>query len=171
MKKLLFIPVVALLLLVSCTHTPDYSPRKINYDRDICAQCLMGIADQQYAVQAINSYGDVLWFDDIGCLHEYMKGPQWKKFVGDKKVQIWVGDSEHKGKWLDAKKAWYTFGQHTPMGYGYSAVGQPEDSSFTFQQMFRRIDEGKTMREKFLEKHKMMGKGMKKGMKEETKKK
>ena len=165
MKKLMFLPFVLLLLAAACTHAPDYSPRKINYDRDICAQCLMGIADQQYAVQAINSYGDVLWFDDIGCLHEYMKSPDWKKFTGGKKVQIWVGDSEHKGKWLDAEKAYYNFGKHTPMGYGYSAVAQPNDSTYTFQQMFKRIDEGKTMREEFLKEHKMMGKGMKKGMK------
>ncbi len=165
MKKLLFIPVVILMLLVSCSHAPDYSPRKVNYDRDICAQCLMGIADQQYAVQAINSYGDVLWFDDIGCLNEYMKGPEWKKFVDGKKVQIWVGDSQHKDKWLDATKAYYTFGKHTPMGYGYSAVAQPGDSTFTYEQMLKRIDEGKTMREEFLKKHKMMGKGMKKNKK------
>ena len=164
MKKLLFIPVV-LLLAISCTHAPDYAPRKVNYDRDICAQCLMGIADQQYAVQAINAYGDVLWFDDIGCLNEYMKGPQWKKFVGGKKVKIWVGDDEHKGQWLDAEKAYYDFGKHTPMGYGYSAVAVPNDSTFTYKQMLQRIDEGKTMREQFLEQHKMMGKGMKKGMK------
>ncbi len=162
MKKLFLFPVLVLLLVVSCNTAPDYSPRKVNYDRDICAQCLMGIADQQYSVQAINSYGDVLWFDDIGCLNEYMKTPNWKKFAGNKKVQIWVGDSEHKGKWLDAEKAFYTFGKHTPMGYGYSAVAQRSDSAFTFDAMRKRIDEGKTMREKFLEKHKMMGKGMKK---------
>lgn len=168
MKKLLFLPVL-LLLVVSCSHGPDFSPRKVNYDRDVCAQCLMGVADQQYAVQAINSYGDVLWFDDIGCLNEYMKTPAWKKFTAGKKIQIWVGDSEHKGKWLDAEKAYYTFGKHTPMGYGYSAVARPNDSTFSFGQMRKRIDEGKTMREKFLEKHHMMGKGMKNGMKKEKK--
>lgn len=164
MKKY-FILFISSLLLWSCSSAPDYSPRKVNYDRDICAQCLMGIADQTYAVQAINSQGDVLWFDDIGCLNEYMKSPNWKKFVNGKKVQIWVGDSQHKGKWLDAKKAYYTFGKHTPMGYGYSAVAQRVDSSYTFAQVRKRIDEGKTMREQFLEKHKMMGKGMKKNMK------
>ncbi len=165
MKKLLFIPVIVLMLAVSCTHAPDYSPRRINYERDICAQCLMGIADSLWAVQAINAQGDVLWFDDIGCLNEYMKTPNWKKFKDDGKVKIWVGNTE-KGGWIDATKAYYNFGRHTPMGYGYSAVSTPNDSTYTFQQVLRRIDEGKTMREEFLEKHKMMGKGMKKGMKQ-----
>ncbi len=157
MKKLVF--TIITVLLFSCTHETDYSPREVNYDRDICAQCLMGIAEQPWAVQAINSHGDVLWFDDIGCLNEYMKSEPWKKFKGDGTLKIWVGDSQNKGQWLDAEKAYYTFGQHTPMGYGYSAVSQPGDSTYTYQQVLRRIDEGKTMREGFLKEHKMMGKG------------
>ncbi len=161
MKKL-FIVAIMLSLVWSCNSVPDYSPRKVNYERDVCAQCLMGVANIHYAAQAINAQGDVLWFDDIGCLSKYMTGPQWKKFVAGKKVQVWVGDSQRKAKWLDAEKAYYTYGTHTPMGYGYSAVEEPNDSTYTFAQVRERIKEGKTMSEKFLEKHKMMGKGMNK---------
>ncbi len=161
MKRILLLSLVLTgILMFSCNREPDYSPRIINYERDICAQCLMGIADSLWAVQAINSHGDVLWFDDIGCLHEYMKTPNWKTFKDDGKVKIWVGNTE-KGGWIDAEKAYYNFGRHTPMGYGYSAVSTPNDTTFTFDEVMKRIDEGKTMREKFLEKHKMMGKGMK----------
>jgi copper chaperone NosL len=159
--KRVYLFLMFLFLLGACKHETDYSPREINYDRDICAQCLMGIAEQPWAVQAINAHGEVLWFDDIGCLNEYMKGDDWKKFTEGKKVQIWVGDSEHEGKWLDAKKAYYTFGKHTPMGYGYSAVAEKRDSTYTFEEVLKRIDEGKTMREEFLKEHKMMGKGHK----------
>ena len=159
MKKILLISLLVTVFVSACKHETDYSPRKINYDRDICVQCLMGIAEQPWAVQAINSHGDVIWFDDIGCLNEYMKGDAWKRFKGDGKVQIWVGDSEHEGKWLDAEKAYYTFGKHTPMGYGYSAVEKPGDSTYTYKEVLKRIDEGKTMRESFLKEHKMMGKG------------
>ena len=60
---------------------------------------------------------------------------------------------------VDAEKAYYTFGKHTPMGYGYSAVEKLGDSTFTFNEVLKRIDEGKTMRESFLKEHKMMGKG------------
>jgi copper chaperone NosL len=158
MKKILLFTTLLLVFMVSCKHETDYSPRDINYDRDICAQCLMGIAEQQWAVQAINSHGEVLWFDDIGCLNEYMKGDDWKKFSNNGKVQIWVGDADHKGKWLDAGKAYYRYGDHTPMGYGYSAVAEPGDSTFTYDETLERIDKGLTMRENFLKKHKMMGK-------------
>jgi copper chaperone NosL len=159
MKKLVLISIMAVAtFMVSCNREPDYSPRIINYERDICAQCLMGIADSLWAVQTINTQEDVLWFDDIGCLVEYMKTPNWQKFVNKAKVQFWVGNSENGG-WIDAQKAYYNFGKHTPMGYGYSAVPEPNDTTFTFNQVVKRIEEGKTMREEFLQKHKMMGKG------------
>ncbi len=158
MKKIVIIFMVSLVaLVISCSQEPDYSPRTVNYERDICAQCLMGIADSLWAVQAINAQGDVLWFDDIGCLFEYMQSDNWKKFVNNQKVQLWVGDSENGG-WIDAQKAYYNFGKHTPMGYGYSAVPVANDSTFTFDQIQKRIKEGKTMRESFLKEHKMMGK-------------
>jgi len=158
MKKLLIIAIFAL-FATACNHVADYSPREVNYERDICVQCLMGIADQPWAVQAINSHSEVVWFDDIGCLHEYMTGKPWKDFIGTEKIQIWIGDADHKGKWLDATKAYYRYGDHTPMGYGYSAIENPNDSTFTYEETLKRIGEGKTMREEFLRKHKMMGKG------------
>ncbi len=159
MKKIAFIIIMAIAtIMASCNHEPDFSPRTINYERDICAQCLMGIADSLWAVQAINVQEDVLWFDDIGCLEEYMKTPNWQKFVNNQKVQIWVGNTQ-QGGWIDAQKAYYNFGKHTPMGYGYSAVPEPNDTTFTYNQVMKRIGEGKTMREEFLRQHKMMGKG------------
>ncbi len=162
MKKLFFFLSIVI-FLSACSHNSDFHPRKVNYDRDVCAQCLMGIADQPYAVQAINSSGQVLWFDDIGCLVNYTKTPSWKKFINNRPYKIWVGNSNGASgdKWLELQKAYFTYGKHTPMGYGYSAVKTPSDSSFTFIQVEKRIIEGKTMREEFLKKNHMMGKGMK----------
>ena len=159
MKKIVFVSMVILggVFAMSCSHEPDFSPRTINYDRDICEQCLMGIADSLWAVQAINTQGETLWFDDIGCMIEYMKSDNWKKFVNHQKVQLWVGNTENGG-WIDAQKAYYNFGKHTPMGYGYSAVPEANDTTFTFDQVKKRIEEGKTMREGFLKEHEMMGK-------------
>jgi len=146
-----------MVVLGSCSSGPNFKPRKVNYDRDVCAQCLMGIADQHYAVQVINSEGDVRWFDDIGCLFVYMKSPDWQKFVKSGAYKIWIGDSQGSSdnEWIDAHKAFYTFGKNTPMGYGYSAEKKATDSSFTFLQVQKRIVEGKTIREKFLEKYKL----------------
>jgi len=152
-KKIVLLMVV---LGFACSSEPDQSPREINWDRDVCATCLMGITDQKYSAQAINKYEDVVWFDDIGCLVEYMKSDDWKRFNGET-AKIWVGDYE-TGEWIDATKAWYRFGVHTPMGYGYGALKEKHDSTYDFQTMIKRIDEGITMREDFIKKHKMMDK-------------
>jgi len=154
MKKIFVLMIV--MLGFACSSEPDQSPREINWDRDVCAQCLMGLADQKYSVQAINKYEDVIWFDDIGCLVEYMKGDDWKRFNGET-AKIWIGDCE-TGEWIDATKAWYRFGDTTPMGYGYGALKEKRDSTYDFQTMTKRIEEGKTMREDFIKKHKMMDK-------------
>jgi len=152
MKKLIVIFLI--FVLNSCHHEPDQSARQINWDRDICATCLMGLADQKYSVQSINLREEVMWFDDLGCLVAIMATPDWEQFDG-KHARIWIGDSE-TGEWIDAEKAWYTFGDHTPMGYGYSAHLQKVDSAFDYQTTMDRIRNGLTMREDFLKKKKMM---------------
>jgi len=142
-----------LIVLSSCNHKVDYSPRKINYDRDVCYVCKMGLADPKYDVQAINDRGEVRWYDDLGCLAEDMREDSWKKWHGNKAV-IWIGDAE-TGKWLDARKAWYRFGDRTPMGYGYGALKDKQDGFYDFQSTIKRIDDGKTKRADFIKKKKM----------------
>lgn len=155
MKKILFIVFAA--VLFGCSSEVDYSPREINWDRDICINCLMGLADQKYSVQAINDREEVIWFDDIGCLIEYEKSDDWKKWKREGKVQVWIGHCE-TGEWIDAKKAYYRFGDRTPMGYGYGALAESNDSTFTYNEMVQRIEEGYTKREQFLLDKKMLDK-------------
>ena len=152
MKKLLLLTIV--LGFISCNSEVDYSPREINWDRDICANCLMGIAEQDYTVQAINQYEKVIWFDDLGCLVEYMKHDDWKKFKGDGEVKIWIADCE-TGQWIDALSAWYRFGDRTPMGFGYGALAHKKEGTFSFNETVKRINAGKTRREEFLKKNKV----------------
>ena len=152
MKKILAISL--LLLAYACSSTVDQSPREINFDRDVCVNCLMGLADQKYSVQSINQYGDVLWYDDLGCLVQYMDTEDWVKYKGET-AKLWIGDCE-TGEWLDVKKAWYRYGDRTPMGYGYGALKNKADSTFDFETTVQRIHDGKTMREDFIKKKKMM---------------
>jgi nitrous oxide reductase accessory protein NosL len=152
MKKILAI--VLMFTAFACNQTVDQSPREINWDRDICVNCLMGLADQKYSVQAINEYEDVIWFDDLGCLIQYMDTEDWKKFGGNK-AKIWIGDCE-TGEWLDATKAWYRYGDRTPMGYGYGALKEKGDSTYSFETVVQRIHDGITMREAFIKDKKLM---------------
>ncbi len=152
MKKLLYLGVF--LLAFACHSGTDFSPRKINFDRDVCYICGMGLTDQRYNAQAINAYGEVHWYDDLGCLVEDMDSPEWKKWCGDK-VQLWIGDAG-SGEWIDATKAWYRYGDHTPMGYGYAALkNKTADSLMSFSTAVERIRKGISMREDFVKKKKM----------------
>ncbi len=153
MKKLVFI---LLVFLFACKPQVNYKPRDINWDRDKCELCLMGITDQKYSVQLINEQGKTIWFDDIGCYVNYKGSKDWNKFVGKGIYKSWVGDCE-TGKWLDAEKANYHVGDDTPMGYGFGAVAAANDSTFDYNTVVERIKEGKTLRDKFM-KDKQMGK-------------
>jgi copper chaperone NosL len=160
MKKIIAL-IVFLSVFSSCKREVDFSPRDINFDRDVCYICLMGLTDQRYNAQAINEYGEVHWYDDIGCLAEEMRSvSSWNEWKGSK-VKFYVGDAS-KGNdpsnWIDAEAAYYDYGKHTPMGYGYSAyLEKPEaDSIYTFNEVIKRINEGKTMREAFIQEKMLM---------------
>jgi nitrous oxide reductase accessory protein NosL len=158
MKKILFIS--TLLLAFACNSKVDYSPREINFDRDVCYVCRMGLTDQRYNAQAINEYGEVHWYDDLGCLVEEMDGKDWETWGGEK-AQLWIGDAE-TGEWIDARKAWYRYGDHTPMGYGYAALKEKTaDSLFDFSTTLKRIRSGISMREAFIKEKKMSMHGSK----------
>lgn len=153
MKKLILVSII--FWAFACNNKPDQTAREINYDRDVCVNCLMGITDQKYTAQAVNEYGEVIWFDDLGCLVEYEKSKAWKRWGGDK-AKVWIGDCE-TGEWLDVHKAFYRFGDRTPMGYGYGALkSNSADSLFDYPTTVKRIVEGKTMREDFIKSKKMM---------------
>ncbi len=158
MRKFVAIFMFVLLGVVSCSHETDFSPRKPNYDRDVCYVCKMGLDNPKYNVQAINEHGNVRWYDDIGCLAEDIRDMDFNKWKGQK-YKIWIGDAE-TGEWIDAEKAYYRFGDETPMGYGYGALkdkseAKPGDTLYDFKSVLKRIEQGKTMREEFLKKKKM----------------
>jgi copper chaperone NosL len=163
-RYILFAPVLFLLTLAACQKEVDFSPRKPNYDRDVCHVCKMGITDAPYEVQAINERGEVRWYDDIGCLAEDMREHDFNKWKGQK-YKIWINDAE-TGEWIDAEKAWYRFGDETPMGYGYGALKEKTaDTLYDFKTVIQRINEGKTKRAEFLKKKKMSVSGGDGGMK------
>ncbi len=150
----LLLILTGLIIASACTRTADQTPREINFDRDICVNCLMGLADQKFSAQSINMRNEVIWYDDLGCLIQYMDSPDWATYGGDEAVSF-IGDAE-TGEWLKVEDAWYVFGIDTPMGYGYAAHKDFQDGAFDFQTTAQRIRDGLTMREEFLKKKKML---------------
>ena len=154
MKKYTLLIITFLLIASACVRSVDQSPREINFDRDICINCLMGLADQKYSAQSINQRNEVIWYDDLGCLVEYMNTPDWENFGGDESVS-YIGDAA-TGEWLRVEDAWYVYGADTPMGYGYAAHKDFREGAFDYGTTVQRIEDGVTMREDFLKQKKML---------------
>lgn len=154
MKNYTLLLVAFLLIASACTRKVDQSPREINFDRDICVNCLMGLADQKFSAQSINQRNEVIWYDDLGCLVGYMNSPDWEKYGGSEAVS-YIADAE-TGEWIRVEDAWYVYGVDTPMGYGYAAYKDNREGALDFETTMNRIEEGTTMREDFLKKKKML---------------
>ncbi len=152
MKRIMIL-FLASLALTFCTRKVDQSPREINFDRDICVACLMGLADAKFSAQSINMRNEVVWYDDLGCLIEYMDSPDWEKFGGNEAVS-YIADAS-TGEWIRVEDAWYVYGIDTPMGYGFAAYKDYSEGAFDFATTAQRIRDGLSMREDFLKKKKM----------------
>ncbi|SFZ97451.1 Nitrous oxide reductase maturation protein, outer-membrane lipoprotein NosL [hydrothermal vent metagenome] len=84
----------------------------------------MVTSDRRNSVQVINpETGKSYMFDDIGCMFLW--------FVEDKiewqdKAKVWINDVD-TGKWIDAKEAYYSAGNITPMAYGFAAHAKKDN--------------------------------------------
>lgn len=135
-KLLMF--VLFSLLFVACNSQIDTKPKDIKFDREVCERCKMIISDRNYAVQVINKNdGKRYYFDDIGCsiLWFQENGLTWEN-----DAIIYVTDAKN-GEWLDAKKAYWTFGAVTPMNFGFSAFKDKQDGveNFDFSYVREKI--------------------------------
>lgn len=104
---------ITIAVAIGCHSVPD-APTTIDFDHEPCAHCRMLIGDPRYAAQLVTDAGDVLDFDDPGCLLRY---------VAD------VHPAVHRMFFHDARGAGWLVGPDvafvvatTPMGYGYAAV-------------------------------------------------
>ncbi len=138
-----------MLLPCGCKRGPKkIQPSPIVWDRDVCTRCLMAISDRRYAAEIVNpDTGRVYKFDDIGCAILWLKSksPPWQKravfFVTDRKT----------GQWLDARKAYFTTDDITPMGFGFGATKSQLPGTVGFDEMKRRVLTGETGQKRYLQ--------------------
>ena len=126
--------VVSLLVLGGCGDEPDTGPGKVRWDREVCERCAMTISDPGFAAQIRggpeNEQGKLYKFDDLGCAIIWLDQQTWKD---NPSIEIWVSHFR-SGEWIDARRAWYTSGQHTPMNYGLGAQIEPVAGALDFEQ-------------------------------------
>ena len=95
------------------------SPASLDVKNDTCAHCRMAVSDRRFAAQIVAPGEEALFFDDLGCLREYLSasGPT----VPDEAV-VYVAD-HRTAEWVDARQAVFTRRANlaTPMASGLMA--------------------------------------------------
>ncbi|MEW8508443.1 MAG: nitrous oxide reductase accessory protein NosL [Candidatus Thiodiazotropha sp.] len=129
-----------LFLLIGCSGDSGSGPVEVKWDRDACERCRMVLSDRNHSAQIRYFPPDkqrpvVARFDDIGCATLWLADKPWEQ---DPKTEIWVTD-HRTGSWIDATRATYVTGHHTPMEYGLGAQLEPAAGGLSFAQAKQHI--------------------------------
>lgn len=111
------------IMFLGCQKKAEQDISEIHWDRDMCDRCVMVISDRKHTVQLKDSATKKVYkFDDIGCMAIWFMDEQ---IAFKESATIWVTDAG-TGEWCDARKAFYTTGNLTPMAFGFSAYKAKE---------------------------------------------
>lgn len=110
------------------------------------SDCGMVIEDLEYASQVIAPSGKTWFFHDHGGFVNWLKD---KEFRED--AIIWVMSKDTK-KWINAKSAFYSLDEKTPMGYGFGAYEVREARHVDFESMKLKMLRGETLNNPLIKK-------------------
>ena len=122
---------------------------KVGHYQD--SDCGMVIDDLAFSSQVVSPSGKTYFFHDHGGMAKWIKN---KEFEKDAKMWVMTLDSK---KYIDAKKAYYSLDDETPMGYGFGAYENKQDGFIEFDEMQLRMLRGETMNNPLIRK-KLQGK-------------
>lgn len=130
--------------LAACGSTDGWPDgmAEIKWDRDTCDRCSMVISDRRFAAELRGGPKNTVFkFDDIGCAVIWLanKGAE-HPWLAEPATRFWVADAGGKGdRWLDARKAHYSGGAMSPMGYNFSARSYAEGGAQGFEEMRQHV--------------------------------
>jgi copper chaperone NosL len=119
---------VFICLLAACSS----GPQPIRFGSDACYFCKMTLTDHHYGAEVVTKKGKAYKFDDIHCLHAFMKsGEIEEKQVAD----IYLVDFAAKAALVKAEESFLLTGDalHAPMGGNVAAFGT-QDSLKKYQE-------------------------------------
>ena len=115
------------------------------------SDCGMVIEDMTYVSQVIAPDGKTWFFHDHGGFIHWLEDKPFK----DTAV-IWVMSKDTQ-KWINAREAYYSLNDITPMGYGFGAYEKNNESFVDFNNMRLKMLRGETMNNPKIRK-KLLGK-------------
>jgi copper chaperone NosL len=96
-------PAVGLLAVLGAAACVASGPAPLDTRNDACAWCRMAVSDPRFAAQLALPGEDPVFFDDVGCLSDYLRA---KPDVPEG-ARVYVADHRTKA-WVDAATAVYT---------------------------------------------------------------
>lgn len=130
---------LAALTFLGCGDEKDYG--NVHYDRDVCEHCQMAISDNRFSVD-VRVNGKNHYFDDIGCLVDFMVTNDKLNWLKDAK--IYINDASGNGEFIDARTAHFYKGFKTPMSFGWGAFKNKQEGKqdFSFDQVVAALKAG-----------------------------
>jgi nitrous oxide reductase accessory protein NosL len=110
------------------------------------SDCGMLIDDLMDASQVIAKNGRSWFFHDHGGMVKWIED---KDFRDEAKIWVMSRDTQ---KWIDARAAFYSQTDKTPMGYGFGAYESSKDGLIGFNDMRLRVLRGETLRNPLIKK-------------------
>jgi copper chaperone NosL len=126
---------VLMLGLMAC-HQGAATPEEPVWDKQPCGHCSMLLSDRRTAAQLLLPDGSRKFFDDIGCMVE------WLSEEGAKPRAMWVRNPDGTG-WVSTEGAHFSSGARTPMDYGYVA----SSDGLSFDELRQRVSEASRARQ------------------------
>ncbi len=114
------------------------------------SDCGMVIEDLNYASQVVAKSGKTWFFHDHGGFVNWLKDKEFQD-----EVVIWVMSRDTK-KWINARTAYYSLTDITPMGYGFGAYENKISQYVDFDEMNLKMLRGETMNNPLIRK-KLLG--------------
>ena len=90
-------------------------PADVVWDSEVCGHCKMHVGDPRFAAQLQAADGQVLNFDDPGCLFDYLASHETPIHA------LYFRNHEADG-WLSEAEVGFITVEDSPMGYGLAAV-------------------------------------------------
>jgi len=115
------------------------------------SDCGMVIDDLRDASQVISQSGKSWFFHDHGGFVKWLEEREFRD-----SAKIWVMSRDTK-RWIDAREAFYSLTDETPMGYGFGAYEKKSDGHIDFETMRLKVLRGETLRNPLIRKQ-LLGK-------------
>jgi len=110
------------------------------------SDCGMVIEDLGYVSQVVTRNGKTWFFHDHGGFVHWLADKEFKD-----EAKIWVM-SRDSHRWINAKEAFYSLNETTPMGYGFGAYETRQEGFVDFESMRLKMLRGETMNNPLIKK-------------------